>query len=74
MKRKLYVAKIQRDLFSNDEIMRLYVEHKDVMKLEDDLMNYLEVNYGLKNIFLHTYPVNNEDADIIKRVATVVCL
>ena len=74
MKRKLYVAKIQRDLFSNDEIMRLYVEHKDVMKLEDDLLNYLEVNYRLKNIFLHTYPVNKEDADIIKRVATVVCL
>ena len=74
MKRKLYVAKIQRDLFTNDEIMRLYVEHKDVMKLEDDLKEYLEVNYGLKNIFLHIYPVNNEDADIIKRVATVVCL
>lgn len=56
MKRKLYVAKIQRDLFSNDEIMRLYVEHKDVMKLEDDLMNYLEVNYGLKNIFFTHLP------------------
>ncbi len=74
MKRQLYVAKIQRDLFSNDEIMRLYVEHKDVMKLEDDLMNYLEVNYGLKNIFLHTYPANKEDVDIIKKVATVVFL
>ena len=54
--------------------MRLYVEHGDVMKLEDDLMEYLEVNYGLKNIFLHTYPANKEDVDIIKRVATVVCL
>ena len=74
MKRQLYVAKIQRDIFSNNEIMRLYVEHGDVMKLEDDLMEYLEVNYGLKNIFLHTYPVNKEDVDIIKRVATVVCL
>ena len=74
MKRELYVAKIQKDLFSNDEIMRLYVEHKDIMKLEDDLKNYLEVNYGLKNIYLHTYPVDKENVDIIKKVATVVCL
>ena len=74
MKRELYVAKIQKDLFESDEIMRLYVEHKDVMKLEDDLKNYLEVNYGLKNIYLHTYPVDKENVDIIKKVATVVCL
>lgn len=74
MKRKIYVAKIQRDLFTDNEIMRLYVEHKDVMKLEDDLKEYLEVNYGLKNIYLHTYPVDKKDENIIKRVATVVCL
>lgn len=74
MKRELYVAKIQKDLFESDEIMRLYVEHKDVMKLEDDLKNYLEVNYGLKNIYLHTYPVDKENVDIIKKVVTVVCL
>lgn len=74
MKRELYVAKIQKDLFESDEIMRLYVEHKDVMKLEDDLKNYLEVNYVLKNIYLHTYPVDKENVDIIKKVATVVCL
>ena len=69
MKSKLYVAKILKDLFNtNDKIMRFYVEHKDVMKLEDDLKEYLKLNYGLKNVYLHAYPVDKE------KVGIVVCL
>ena len=71
---KLYIAKVQRDLFDNDEIVRLYVKHKNVMTLEEDLKEYLEVNYGLRNIYLHTYEASKEDVAIIERVATVICL
>jgi len=74
MKRKLYVAEIHRDLFENSEILRLYVETDDRTNLEDKLKKYLKVNYNLQNIFIHSYAVDKEDAEIVKRVATVLMI
>ena len=73
-KRQLFVAEIQDDLLCGKEIFRLYVEHNDAVTVGDAVKEYLEVNYNLKNVFIHTYTVNKENVDIIKRVATVICL